>query len=471
MSDLERAVQALKTKGREYDLLWRYYDGDQPLRYSTKRLQEVFSRLDVIFTMNWCEVVVNAVLDKLILRRFLVTGDDRGTERLNDLWWRTGMKLDDDDVHLGMLVCGEAFVFVWDDPEYGLEAYYNDPRLCHIFYEPNHPRVKRLGCKWWMGDDRLTYLNLYYPDRIEYYRTQKRTRDGQSGASAREELSAERFQLVDTRAHKMGLVPIFHFQRTGRGGTHSELSVSVLSLQDAINKLLADMMVAAEFGAFKQRYIISSVSTQGQLRNAPNEIWDIPAGDGYGQDTSVGEFGTTDLANFLDPIEKMATAVAVITRTPRHYFFEKVGSNPSGEALMAMDASLNTKAARYVERLEMAWSAVAAFMLRLDGYGEVDRRAIETIYRDPRTLQPMTQAQSRVANVNAGMPLTTVLRHEGWSDEDIAQMMVDRDAEEAARQDSLARALLEQQRRFDREEDPLPNSPPRAGEGTDGIDA
>ncbi len=452
-TDLERAVGVLKAKARDYRVLWRYYEGDQPIVYSTKRLREVFSHLDVTFAMNWCEVVVNAVLDKLVLKRFVVSGDEAATRRLNDLWWSTEMKLDDDDVHLGMLVCGEAYVFAWNDPDYGLEAYYNDPRLCHIFYEPNHPRIKRAGAKWWLADDGLTYLNLYYPNRIVYYRTRKAGADGRDVPV--QELTADKFELYDERAHQMDVVPIFHFRRTGRKVV-SELGDSVLRLQDAVNKLLADMMVAAEFGAFKQRYIISQMDTKGQLKNAPNEIWDLPAGDGYGQDTEAGEFSATDLGNFMTPIERLATAIAVITRTPRHYFFEKAGSNPSGEALMAMEAPLNAKAERYLERLRMDWSEVAAFLLRLDGR-EVDRRAVQAIYRDPRTLQPMTQAQARTANVNAGMPLTTVVRREGWSEEDIAQMEADRQAETAARQESLAQALLEQQRRFDREEeDPLP---------------
>jgi len=440
-TDLEQAVQALKAKNRPLTKLWQYYDGDQPLRYSTQRLQSVFNMIDVRFCMNWCEVVVNAVLDKLVLKRFVVSGNKGLTQKLNDLWLATEMKLSDDDVHLAMLVTGEAFVIVWDDLVVGLEAYYNDPLLCHLFYEPDHPIVKRLGTKWWAGDDGYMYLNLYYADKIEYYKTRSQTERVEE---------AKAFVLQDTAKHNFGEVPIYHFRRERRA-IKSELSSSVLSLQDAVNKLLADMMVSAEFAAFRQRYIISNMDVKGQLKNAPNEIWNIPGGDGYGQGTSVGEFSATDLANFMAPIEKLATAVALITRTPRHYFFEKAGSNPSGEALMALEAALNAKAERYVERLQADWGRVAQALLRLEG-AEVDRRKISTVFKDPRTLQPMTQAQARQTNVNAGVPLATVLRREGWSEEDIAQMAADKQEEQAAAQSSLASALLEQQRRFDQEQ-------------------
>jgi len=450
-TDLDRAVAALVAKGRPYGTLWNYYDGDQPLHYSTDRLREAFNTINVRFIQNWCGVVVNTILDKLVLKRFVVGEDKKATKRLNELWWETEMKVDDDDVHLGMLVTGESFAVVWREGAEGpIDAYYNDPRMCHIEYDEERPRVKSWAAKWWQTAEKRLRLTMYYPGKLEYYETTREIQDTMS-------LTGKAFEALDVVKNPFGMIPVFHFRRTRRG-IYSELTPSVVSLQDAVNKLLADMMVAAEYGAFKQRYIISNADTQGRLKNAPNEIWDLPAGDGFGQDTSVGEFEATDLGNYVGSIEKLATSIAATTQTPRHYFIEKAGSNPSGEALMAMEASLNTKVDRYIERLQFDWSALAQFMLRLDGV-EVGRQAIETIFRDPRTLQPMTQAQARNTNVAAGMPLRTVVREEGWSDDRIARMEADRREELAAEQAGLAEALLEQQRRFD-QGDPPPLAPP-----------
>ena len=47
----------------------------------------------------------------------------------------------------------------------------------------------------------------------------------------------------------------------------------MIPLQNAINKLVTDLMVAAEYGAFMQRWIISNADTSS-LKNAPNEIWE-----------------------------------------------------------------------------------------------------------------------------------------------------------------------------------------------------
>ena len=41
--DVKRAYEALKAKSADYSLLWRYYDGDHPLKYTAERLREVFN--------------------------------------------------------------------------------------------------------------------------------------------------------------------------------------------------------------------------------------------------------------------------------------------------------------------------------------------------------------------------------------------------------------------------------------------
>jgi hypothetical protein len=225
---------------------------------------------------------------------------------------------------------------------------------------------------------------------------------------------------------------------------------NAIPLQAAINKLLADEMITAEFGAFRQRYVISNADV-GNLKNAPNEVWDLPAGDGVGQQTTVGEFSASDLGNFESAIERRVAALSAITKIPSYYFFRMGGQPPSGEALIAMEAPLNKAVRRIIARFTTTWQQMAAFMLRIDGY-EVDPETVQVFYADPETVQPKTRAEIRQSSVSAGIPLITQLRREGWTDEQIAQMLEDRAVERQAAQESLAQALLEQQRRFDQEQ-------------------
>jgi len=437
-TDLERAYKALSTKTSTYKTLWQYYDGDHPLVYTNKRLEEIFAGLDAKFTENWCAVVVDSIADRVILSGF-TAGDDATTKKLDSLWSDIELNLEADDAHLCTFVTGEAFLIVWPDEDNRIQAYYNDSRLCHVFYDSENPRKKSFAAKWWDDVDGYRRLTLYYPDRLEYYVSNKKAENISSAKAFQPD------EEMPTAPNPYGEIPVFHF-RTERRTIKSELD-NAIPLQNGINKLLLDMMVAAEYGAFRQKYVISNAQSLGKLKNAPNEIWDLPAGDGVGQQTQVGEFSATDLSNYLEAIDKLAQAIGIITRTPKHYFFSQSG-DPSGEALIAMEAPLNKKAQDRIARLTSTWRKIAAFALQVQGVA-VPETEITPIFEKPETVQPRTQAEIREISARTGIPLITLLRDEGWTEEQIAQMEDDKAQETAAAQTGLASALVEAQRRFD----------------------
>jgi hypothetical protein len=239
-------------------------------------------------------------------------------------------------------------------------------------------------------------------------------------------------------------VPVFHF-RTNRRSQNGELA-NIVTLQDAVNKLLADMMVAAEFGAFKQRYIISNMDPADQktLKNGPNLIWGIPASQAGDQPAQVGEFEGADLNKYLDSIDKIANSIAIISRTPKHYFFN-AGASLSGEALIAMEAPLNKKVGRLEENFGIIWQELAAFLLKLSGKGDVPVTSITPTWEPIQSIQPYTEAQTRKLAVDAGIPLPTQLRREGWNEAELKQMEADQKAAKA-KQTSEAAALLDKMR-------------------------
>lgn len=443
-TDLEIAFKALQAKQEPYNKLWDYYDGNHPLVYSTRRLREVFRGLDAVFSENWCATVVDAALERIQLQQFAVGNDQAATDALNALWKATEMDLDLDDAHLAMLVCGEAFVIVWPNEAGETEAYYNDPRLCHVVYDAENPRKKAFAAKWWRLRDNHYRLTLYYSDRLEYYQTSRPTQGGAVPNSAKAFVRMD----PDAAENPYGAIPVFHLRRERRTIV-SELK-NVLPLQAAVNKLLADMMISAEFGAFKQRWIITNADTD-TLKNAPNEIWTIPAGDGLGEGSSVGQFDETSLGNFITAIDHLVNAISSTSRTPKHFFFQQGGA-PSGEALITEEAPLNKKCRRYINRSGNTLQHLAAFMLRLQGI-TVGPEEITPVFANPETVQPRTRAEIREIRVRAGEPLTYVMRDQGASEADLEQMQADKRRERAEAQASLAQALIEQQRRFDRDQE------------------
>jgi len=449
-ADLQRAFKALTAKQIPYTELWEYYDGDQPVVYASSRLREIFRNVDVRVVENWCAVVVDAVADRLRLQGVTAAEDQKATAMLEDLWQRQRLQLEAKSVHEAVLAIGEAFVIVWpgesaDGKTAPVQVYYNDPRLCHVFYDPENPRAKSFAAKWWIDGELKRRLTLYYPDRLIYYVSKGKAANITSWRS---------FQPADPPegANSFGVIPVFHFRLESRV-IKGELA-NVITIQNAINKLLLDMMVCAEFGAFRQRWVISNAGDLEALQNAPYEHWFIPAGDGLGQPTSVGQFEASDLKNYTDAIEKLAADIGRITNTPKHFLFAQ-GGDPSGEALIALEAPLNKKVQDRIDHLTPTWREVAAFALKAAGQ-EIDEQVIAVSWAAVETVQPKTQAEIRESSTRAGIPLSTALRREGWTQAELDEMEKDRKQASEAEKNSLAAALVRAQRTMNQ---PPPGTP------------
>ena len=58
-------LQALTKEAVKMDKHRQYFDGDQPLVYSTELFNDVFGDAFEGFSDNWCKVVVNAAADRI----------------------------------------------------------------------------------------------------------------------------------------------------------------------------------------------------------------------------------------------------------------------------------------------------------------------------------------------------------------------------------------------------------------------
>ena len=427
--DLKTAFEAIRDKRKVYDELFSYYDGHPSLKYSTQRIARAFNNTLAYFAENWAGVVINAVLDRLTLKGF-DSGNDAINNTIDDLFTKMNLNLDARDVHEALQVTGEGFLIV-DVIDGKPEVYFNDPRQCHMEYNPDRPKVKSFGAKEWVGGDGKTYLNLYYPDHTEKYVSDK----GQTARS---------FELIESVGNDLGVIPVFHF-RNSRRITKGELDSSTISMLDAINKLFSDLMVAAEFETFKTKIFISQVDP-GELQIGPDmKLW-LPAREtAGGEDTQVIELGGADLKNFLEPINELATSLAIQTRTPKHYFMS-VGANISGEALVVEEAALVKKVYAKMESYSPTWQEFAVYILMLNGV-TLTESDLTPVWENPESKLPLPEAMVIQTEVNAGIPLVSALRRRGAGEDEIQQIIEDRDADKARREEELANAML----RFNRE--------------------
>lgn len=443
-SDLKILYDAITAKRPGYDKLAAYASGNQPTVYLTARLREVFRGVDLNFTMNFCGVTISACDERINMTGF--ESDLAAAETaLSAAWERNQMALEAADIHTDAQVLGESYAIVWPGEDGKADVFYNDARMVHCMCAADNPRKMTMAGKLWQGDDGKAKMTLYYPDRLEYYTSTAKIENVSSSEGFVLDLSVSPTGMA---ANPYGQVPVFHF-KTNRHCTND--LVDVIPLQNGVNKLLADMMVAAEYGAFKQRWVISQGDTSG-LKNAPNEVWELPAGDGTGQQTSVGQFESTDLQNYLNAIDRLATSIGVITRTPKHYFFTQ-GGDPSGEALIALEAPLNKKAQDRIDRFYPVWQQIALFICKIEGIA-VTAKDVSPQFDKPETIQPLTEANIIKINVDSTIPLDTALSAAGWTDAEIATMNKLKDAASSKAQTGLASALMKAQQ--DMKTQPMP---------------
>lgn len=452
-SDLERAFTALKAKQLPYARLWDYYEGRHPLVYATKKLQRVFSDLNARWCENWAAVVVDSLTDRIQLQGLRYVGPDvpEGQthpiqQALDDWWDAQDVSGDSEEATQAVAVCGEGFCIVERTEDEAPRTVANPPHLCAVIYREDDPQVPAFAAKWW-DDEGRARLTLYYEDGRKHYI---------ADAPRAKVRKAEAFAPDPERPEEPSEdgIPLFHFRKDRRSRSRV---AKVVSLNDALNKLFADMMVAAEFAAFKQRYIISKGEVTGAakaMRAGASEVVAIPGNEeGEGQDTQVGEWEAADLAGFLSALDHIASRIAILTHTPKHYLLEQ--GDVSGEALIAMEAPLVKEAEAYRRRLSVTWRKLGVHVLKLLGH-DVRPNQIEPVWAESATVQPYTDALIMGELSKAGLPLPTVLRMRGYSDAEVQKLLDEMAEDDARRAGATTEAMLEAQRRLERGENPEP---------------
>lgn len=427
--DVADVLLRLQLKQPEFERYYAAYNGDLPLPWIANRLKQIFQGLETHDVReNFASVVIDACSDKITLQGFTVT--DKGLQdELDTLIADTELLLEADDAHKHALIPGQSFIIAWrDDDEGEIDVYYHKGYQCEIVYHPGKPNKPLYAAKWWLEDVDENgagdfYIKLYYPDALYCFKNS----DKVTGIS---DIKAKNLEPDEdgTAANPYGIVPVFAFQ-PDRREVVSDLR-DVVPAQNVINMLSVNEVVSAEFSAFPQKYIISNADSIGSARSAPGLILNIPAGDGEGQPTSVGEFSAAQLSNYGGAITRRIEGIAAMTRTPIHYFF-KGGSVPSGEALIALEAPLNKKAQDRIDRFSVTWRKLVSFLFKLSGK-DVPPDAITPQFEKPATVQPRTQAEITKMNTDSGMPLSSSLRMQGVQEDEIERIEKDKAEQDKA---------------------------------------
>jgi len=368
-----------------------YYRGDHPLAFASEKFRTAFGGLFNGFADNWCELVADAVEERLNVQGFRFGPDRQGDADAALIWQRNGMDAESQIGHTEMLVTSEAYALVWGDDDGLAQITVEHPAQTIVAYVAGSRRKRAAALKLWTDEyDGSEFATLYLPDGVYKFRSTRRAFPGSidlGGVFAEWEPRAVPGEPWPLR-NPLGVVPVVPLRNKPRlmADPVSEIE-RVIPLQDAINKTVADMLVASEFGAFRQRWATGiEIPLDPQTKQpvepykaAVDRVWinENPA-------AKFGEFSETQLGNFVGAIELLVQHVASQTRTPPHYF-ALGGQFPSGESIKSAETGLVAKVRRKMRHLGESWEEV----MRLSFAVEDDPRATivdaETIWADPES--------------------------------------------------------------------------------------
>jgi len=431
LPDIAAALAQLRARITDYQLYHDYAAGRHRLAFATEKYRNAFGALFRAFADNLCSGVVDAVADRLVVTGFSV---EQGPESAaNDAWaiWIVNrMDQRAGEVHNEALTSGDAFVIVWPDGDNNPTIYPQDAANVTVRYDPETPGRLLWAAKVWLADDKRYRLNLYYSDRIEKYVTQAKAEAGlpESGSGfVPFEAPGEAWPLVNP----YGQVPVFHFANNARVGRfgRSELA-DVVPLQDALNKSIADMLVAMEFVALPQRWAtgleveIDEVTGKPKAPFVPgvDRIWSVAS-----EDTRFGQFDPADLGQFLEVQEKFRKEIATVSRTPLHFIIPPAGQWPSGEALRSAESAFLKKIRDRQVAFGNIWEDVMRFALRVAGKPDA---MLSCQWEDPTPRVALEMAQVALIKQQLGVSQQRILSELGYSPQEIEQIQAE--AEENA---------------------------------------
>lgn len=423
------ALDALAARAPEYQLRERYYAGDHRLLFATERFRNAFGDLFHAFADNLCRVVVNTIADRLEVVGFsLEEGDEAAVDAAWEIWQENRMGHRSKVVHKMALRAGDAYVVVWPD-EHGVPRMHPNSALrMAATYDDEQPGVISAAARLWrLGDGRLR-LNLYYPDRIEKYATAQTTSDFYSEGAFR---PLEEEPEID---NPWGVVPVVHIANdTEEGGFGRSELQDVIPLQDALNKAVADMLVAMEYVALPQRWAtglevdIDPATGKPKVPFTPGveRVWAV--GDA---DVKFGQFDPANLAQFLDVQNGFRTEIARVSGIPLHYMLLDSGGWPSGEAMKTAEARLTSKVEDAQAAFGNSWEDAMHMALRM--LTQDDQTRLSTVWTNPAPRDARTEAETAILRQQLGVSQKQLLQELGYSPEQIDRMATEREESSAS---------------------------------------
>ena len=387
-----------------------YYRGNPKLPFPT-RAHASYRRLVTAAQSNWAELVVDAVAERLHVTGFRFADSQPADLDVWDNFWQVNdLDAASEQVHTEALVWGYSYAIVWpcpDDDSVDITPEHAGEVIC---FAPAGNRSAIAGAlKRWLDDWGYWHATLYTPTTIFKYVSQRATTGNASGPTG--STTWEPRMVVDEPwplPNPFGVTPVVEFANNPRlsTGGRSELGSGAIPIIDRINETVFNRLLAAQFAAFKQKWItgmeIPRNPETGEVvepfNSAVDRLWMTE-----NPEAKFGEFSESGLDNYINAAEADISHLASITRTPAYYLLPR-GQMPSGESLKTADAGLVAKVKRRQRFFGESWEKALRLALLMQGNPQAFDQSCETLWANPEARSDPTMAVLLPALAEIGVP-------------------------------------------------------------------
>lgn len=419
-------IQKIDENAGEFSLLDNYYKGKSPMAYLSPEAREALGQRFGSMGSNLCRLAVTSLAERLRVTGFTLDGAPA------DKLWADWIGNDLDQVastaHREALTLGSAFVIVWADQSGAPSISVESARQVAVVRDPGTRKIVA-GVKRWETKT-TTEAVLYEADKITRYRADHL---GAVGSSMR---------VVEVLDNPLGVPPVVELRNTDRllQGGASEL-LDLIPLQDALNKLLADMMVGSEYYARPRRWASGvELVEEDVLDDEGNPTGEVTVDNPYSEGNRMmiaedpgakfGQLPAADLASYDSAIRSIVEQIQAVSGLPAHYVGVTSNQPPSADALRAAEASLTARAEQRQQVFGRSWEEVAKLAHAVRTGLDPQQLQIRVSWADPATRSLAQEADAVVKLFQTGLlPASYALARLGYSDDEVKAIRVARRTE------------------------------------------
>jgi len=239
-------------------LYHNYMEGRHNMAWATEKFKRKWKWALAASTTNYCPAVVNAVANGIKITGF---------EGAVDAELEANLKRESRRVTKESVAAGNSFVVVWHNPRTGKsQATYQAAGTVVPTVDFEDQAVLARASRVWLHADGYYHLQVFYPDRMEWFVSDKRFKSEQELEKNVAAWSPFKAPATATHPanetgiypHSYEAVPVGWFKAEAASGYAPGTSLlrDIIPIQDRLNLLVADQIVASRGAAAPILYML-----------------------------------------------------------------------------------------------------------------------------------------------------------------------------------------------------------------------